>query len=417
VGNDRETRRWWPRRLSLTEQRLWWQRNGLEVMVRTGRLTAAAVVAYLVARALFPGTQPLTGPLTALLVVQATLFSTLTMGVQRVVSVVSGVLVAVLLSEIVGLTWWSLGLVIAAALVIGMVLRLEEQLLEVPISAMLILGVPGASSAATERIAETLVGAGVGVLFNVVFPPAVRSRTAGKAVQEVAEQAADLLENAARELREQPSEDQALRWLQGVKQLSHAVDAADRALVDFGHSRRLNPRAIRAADTGPILRSGLDALEHSVVALRGLFRAMAEGLREEQPLGEQNPELTAAIVNLLEDLANTFRAYGALVRADAEGGARSTETALAEALDALNQTRAFLTELLIVDAGRDRDHWMLNGTILTSVHRILSELDLEERARQRERWQRAVAQRASRRPVARLRDASRAVGVQRRSSR
>ena len=47
---------------------------------RAGRLTLAAVAAYVVAHALFPHTQPLTGPLTALLVVQATLFSTLTTG-------------------------------------------------------------------------------------------------------------------------------------------------------------------------------------------------------------------------------------------------------------------------------------------------------------------------------------------------
>ena len=408
---DLESRRWWPRRWRRADQRLWWQRHGLEVTVRTVRLTTAAVVAYLVALALYPHTQPLTGPLTALLVVQATLFSTLTMGLQRVVSVVSGVLVAVALSEVVGITWWSLGLVIALALVIGMLLRLDEQLLEAPISAMLILGVQGASGPATERIVETLVGAGVGVLFNVVFPPAVRSRTAGRAVEEVAQRAADLLAGAARELTERPSQDQALGWLQGVKQLSHAVDAADRALVEFGHSRRQNPRAIRAADTGPILRTGLDALEHSIVALRALFRAMAEGLREEEPLGEQNPALYGAIGGLLEDLANSFRAYGALVRADAERRGDGSDTALADALEALNQTRAFLTELLIVDAGSNRDHWMFSGTILASVRRILTELDLEERARQRERWQRSTAQRVSRRPVERLRSVA---GQQRR---
>jgi hypothetical protein len=414
VHIDRETRSWWPPRWDLAQQRLWWQWHGLEVGVRTVRLTTAAVVAYLVARALYPHTQPLTGPLTALLVVQATLFSTLTTGLRRVLSVVSGVLVAVALSEVVGITWWSLGLVIALALVVGTLLRLHEQLLEAPISAMLILGAMGAPGPATERIVETLVGAGVGVLFNVVFPPAVRSRTAGRAVEEAAMQAADLLAGAAGELTERPSEDETLGWLQGVKQLSHAIDAADQALVDFGHSRRLNPRAIRAADTGPILRSGLDALEHSIVALRGLFRAMAEGVRQQEPLGEHSPELYGAFSGLLTDLANSFRAYGALVRADADGRTSTSEPMLAEALDALNQTRAFLTELLIVDAGSNRDHWMLSGTILTSISRILRELDLEERARQRERWRTAVAEGAARRPVDRLRSMA---GQQRRRGR
>jgi hypothetical protein len=400
-------------RSSLEEQRLWWRRHGPEVTVRTVRLTAAAVVAYLIAHALFPHTQPLTGPLTALLVVQATLFSTLRMGIQRVVSVVSGVLLAVLLSEFVTLSWWTLGLVIAGALVVGMLLRLNEQLLEAPISAMLILGVPHAGP---ERVAETLVGAGVGVAFNAVFPPAVRGRDAARAVQEVADQAAEMLERAARELPEHPSEDHALRWLQDVKHLSHAVDAADRALVHFVHSRRLNPRALRATDTEPILRSGLDALEHSIVALRALFRAMAEGLREDEPIGTSF-ELYVATATLLSELARTFRSYGALVVTDADPRVPGPDGTLGEALDALRETRAFLTELLVVDAGKSQNSWMLSGTILASVHRILAELDVEERTRQRERWQRNLQERNAARPVNRLRDASRAAAQRRRRNR
>ncbi len=376
-------------------------------MVRTVRLTAAAVVAYLVAHAMFPDTQPLTGPLTALLVVQATLFSTLRMGVLRVGSVVTGVLVAAFLSDVVGLTWWSLGLVIAASLVIGQMLRLGEQLLEVPISAMLILGLPAASTAATARVAETLVGAGVGVLTNVVFPPALGTRTAGEAVEEVAIRAAELLERAARELPHEPSRDQALRWLHEVRSLSRYIDAADRAVVDLRDSRRLNPRAIREVDTEPILRSGLDALERSVVSLRSIFRAIADGLSEDETL-EYSPELFGAIGVLLEDLARGIRAYGVLVRADADRGGVASDAALAEALDALHETRAMLTELLIVDAGQNRDHWMLSGTLLAAVSQVLRELDLEERARQRQHWEGTVAARGSAlRRLSGLRDTAR----------
>ena len=399
-------------RAAVGAQRAWWRRHGPESLRHVGRLTAAAAIAYVIAHAIFPQTQPLTGPLTALLVVQATLFSTLRMGVQRVVSVVSGVLLAVLLSEVFTLTWWTLALAIGVALVVGLVLRLDEQLLEAPISAMLILGVPAAGP---ERVAETLVGAGVGMAFNVVFPPAVRGRDAARAVLDVSEQVADVLAAAARELPEQPSEEQALRWLRDVKHLSHAVDSADRALADFGRSRRLNPRAARAADTGPILRSGLDALEHSIVALRAMFRALAQGLRaeEEEPLGT-SPALYGAVGTLLDELARSFRAYGALVVAEADPRSEVPESTLAEALDALREVRAFLSELLVVGAASSQDNWMSGGTLLGAVNRILAELDVEERARQRERWQRATEERNARRPVVRLREASRAAAGRRR---
>ena len=58
-------------------------------------------------------------------------------------SVVAGVALAVLFVSVVGLTWWSLGVLVAASIVVGQLLRLGPHLVEVPISAMLVLGVGG----------------------------------------------------------------------------------------------------------------------------------------------------------------------------------------------------------------------------------------------------------------------------------
>jgi uncharacterized membrane protein YccC len=370
-------------------------------------------MAYLVAKALFPNTEPLTGPLTALLVVQATLFSTLKMGLQRVLSVVSGVLIAALLAEVVGLTWWSLGLVIGLALIIGQVLRLQDQLLEVPISAMLILGVgASATTAAGARIAETLVGAGIGVLTNVVFPPALRTRNADEAVQQVAEQTANLLTHAAHQLLEHPSKEQALGWLQDARRLTQFVDRADQAISEGSASRRLNPRSIRQIDTEPILRSGLEALEHTIVAVRAVFRSIVDGIAESEESAEERAggpygsDLLAAFGVLLDELAEGIRAYGALVAADARTGGQGSDAALSEALEPLGEARAVLTELLLVRSSEDQHAWMLSGSLLASVDRVLRELDLEERTRQRERWEQRWSQRRDLR--ARLKGTTRA---------
>jgi uncharacterized membrane protein YgaE (UPF0421/DUF939 family) len=79
------------------------------------RLTVTAVFAYLVALLLAGSPRPVLAPLTAVLVVQATLYQTIRNAVQRVASVVAGVLVALALSAAVGFTWWSLGLTVATA--------------------------------------------------------------------------------------------------------------------------------------------------------------------------------------------------------------------------------------------------------------------------------------------------------------
>ena len=104
-----------------------------------------------------------------MLVVQVTPLSLLASGLDRVIAVVAGVALAVGFSTVVPLEWWSLGLLILVSITIGQFLRLRSNLVEVAISAMLVLGVGaiGAEAAAWQRIAETLVGAGVGILADL----------------------------------------------------------------------------------------------------------------------------------------------------------------------------------------------------------------------------------------------------------
>jgi len=367
------------------------RRRGRSAITRAARLTAAAVAAYLVALQLSPHPQPLLAPLTALLVVQVTLFSTLTNGIQRVASVIAGVMVAVVFSTLVGFTWWSLGGLIAASIVVGQLLRLGPHLLEVPISAMLVLAVGYAeSAAAVDRIAETLIGAGIGVAFNILAPPAVRHRDAGVAVQRLAEEVAELLGSVARQLVDGVSTDQAEQWMEEAKRLGLHVERADRAVAHAEESRRLNPRAVGTVDTGPTLRSGLDALEHCTVAVRGLCRSMAErvwAIPDEDEVHAEDVRWAFAL--LLHDLSAAISAFGHLVRAEADGVAE--DGGLALAVETVRETRVRLTELLLVDPRDDLALWELHGSLLTSVERALRELDVEERARQRERLRQEAA--------------------------
>jgi uncharacterized membrane protein YgaE (UPF0421/DUF939 family) len=101
-------------------------------MVNIIRLTTAAVLSYLLTLTWTSGATDLTAPLTTLLVMQASAFSTLKMGAVRVGAVLAGVLIATLVSIWIGLTWWSLGAVIAASLVAAKILRLGEHAMETP---------------------------------------------------------------------------------------------------------------------------------------------------------------------------------------------------------------------------------------------------------------------------------------------
>ena len=220
---------WWRGFVSRELARV--RRDGRASLLWSLRITVAATAGYLVASLFFPGTQPLLAPLTAMLVVQVTPISLLASGLDRVVAVVAGVALAIGFAAVVPLEWWSLGVLILISITIGQFLRLRANLVEVAISAMLVLGVGaiGAEAAAWQRIAETLVGAAVGIIATLVFPPKVASSDAGRAIDGLADKVSELLVRAAGELDDMAEGDPhrlsgaAREWLDDARRITHDI--------------------------------------------------------------------------------------------------------------------------------------------------------------------------------------------------
>jgi hypothetical protein len=393
--------------------------RGRAAFFRALRLTGAAVASWLVAHALSPNSVPILAPLTAVLVVQVTLSGTLWSGLERVISVVAGVLLAVVFSAVVGLTWWSLGALIAVSIVIGQLLKLGANLVEVPISAMLVLAVGGgaaAGEAASGRIWETAIGTVVGAGANIVFPPAVRTLDAGARVEQFAIRIADILEAAADQLSEGPAGARAGQWLDQARRLSRHVPGLDEEVTAADESRQLNLRALGTPRTSLSLRDGLDALEHSLVALRTLFRSVVDNVSEARNQGEGHREddyaedVREAFALLMRDLAICFRSFGKLVEAQIDDDAVGESAELAAALDALREARARVAEMLLLGPRSDPEYWELNVTLLATVERVLRELDLEEYVRTRERHLAEQDESAGHLAAERLRRRSRQLG-------
>jgi hypothetical protein len=393
--------------------------RGRSAAVRAARLTGAGVAAFLVAEAVgLQDPPPLIAALTALLVVQATLASTLVNGIQRVLSVVAGVALAVLFVSVVGLSWWSLGALVAASILVGQVLRLGPHLVEVPISAMLVLGV-GYSAAAESvgfgRVVETLVGAAVGVLVNVAFPPALQTRYAGRAVGKFAEEIAGLLAGAADALGAGAVEpEQVSRWLDDARRLNRHAPRVDRALEHAEETRRLNVRALGTPRSERSLRDGLDALEHTSVAVRALFRAVYDATLERTGVVE-DPDYAAEVrrsaAALMAGIAAVVGAFGQLVQVEVEGAGDRQNAELVAALEALRLARSRAGALLIADPRGRQGLWELNSAVLTTTDRVLQELDDAEHARLRsERIEAARSEHRTAQAIGRLRSRSRQLG-------
>jgi hypothetical protein len=140
------------------------------------------------------------------------------------------------------------------------------------------------------------------------------------------------------------------------------------------------------------LRSGLNALEHAAVALRALYRSLADRARHrppDEPL--YDTDVGAVFADLLRDLATAIRDFGALIRAEPDEESHPHSETLSVAIDSAREARAKLTDLLLVDPRTDPESWQLHGALLAAADRVLRELDAEERARQREAQRQALA--------------------------
>src|SRR5918998_5962714 len=165
-------------------------RRGRTPGLRTAKVTLAVVAAYLLAEVLHLSEHPIVAPLVALLVVQLTLYQSLVHGLGRVGGVLAGVGVAVLVAHFAGLTWWSLGAVVAGSIVVGRLLRLGPHLFEAPISAMLLLEVGGSGTLGLARVEEAVLGALVGIAVSLLVAPPLYLQPAGAAIAELAERLA-----------------------------------------------------------------------------------------------------------------------------------------------------------------------------------------------------------------------------------
>ncbi|WP_327280465.1 FUSC family protein [Streptomyces sp. NBC_01205] len=350
------------------------------VVVQAVRSTAAAVVSYVVALWLSSEPAPLTAPLTALLVVQVTLYTTLTTGIRRVNSVVAGVLVAIGFSALVGLTWWSLGLVILTSLVVGHLVRVDEFVPEVAISAMLVLGVTQVAAVAWDRVLETLIGAVVGLLFNVFLAPPVWVAPASEAITSLAGRMRELLYHLGDELAEHTPVEKAAARLHEARRLDNDVAHVDSALRQAEDSLRLNPRVKEGLLFRLVLRTGLDTLEICAVVLRVCSRTLTDlaKTRTDGPLFSD--PLAEALRELFSHMAIAVENFAVLITAQITASAEEAEVRLTQELAAARVSRERAARLLEEEARSRPGTWQLYGALLADADRVLDELGVEKRS-------------------------------------
>ncbi|MGY1453998.1 FUSC family protein [Streptomyces sp. SS8] len=349
-------------------------------VVQALRSTAAATLAYAAALWLTDARAPLLAPLTALLVVQVTLFATITKGITRVNAVVAGVTVAVGFSALVGLSWWSLGLLILTSLAVGHLVRAGDFIPEVAISAMLVLGVSHATDLALSRVLETLIGAAVGLLFNFLFVPPVWVQPAEEALVDLAGRMRLLLLRMGEQLSTPTPVHRAAARLHEARRLDNDITQVDASLVQAEESLRLNPRVKEALLSRVVLRTGLDTLEICTTVMRAMSRTLTDLAREreEEPLFPH--EVAEAVEELFGNVAGAVQSFAVLVTSADSASSEEAEERLAAEMEAGRAGRERVAYLLLARVQEHPRQWHLLGALLSEFDRVLDELDVEKRS-------------------------------------
>jgi uncharacterized membrane protein YgaE (UPF0421/DUF939 family) len=348
------------------------RRHAQPAAITIARLTVTAVVAFVLARVITGARVPILAPLTALLVVQVTLYHTLRTALQRVASVVAGVLVALALSTTLGFTWWSLGITIAAALTIGYLLRLGDSVLEVPISAMLILSLPS-ETAVTGRIFATLIGAATGLVSNLIVAP-LHVQSAEEAIDDLGRRLADLLDRMADDLAEGKGPERTREWVARARVLTAELDRVEEALGRAEESVKLNPRSPLVVDPRVYLRRRLERLEHATLTIRGIARSLNDsvGISDElNPVRDLHAARPVAVV--LRELAAALRAYGRLALSK-EVDRDALKTDVDQHLAGAAEQQREVTDVMRADAAAPSAGWPLRGELVTHLDRLRSDL-------------------------------------------
>ena len=333
------------------------------------------VAAYLLAEVLHLSEHPIVAPLVALLVVQLTLYQSIAHGLGRVGGVLAGVAVAVLVAHFVGLTWWSLGAVVAGSIVVGKVLRLGPHLFEAPISAMLLLEVGGGGTLGLARVEEAILGALVGVAVSMLVAPPLYLQPAGAAIGELAERMGRFAAEFGAGIVEPWSRQAADQWMAQARGVADEVNRAELTVARAEEAARLNPRGRRGRDAHPRFRAALTALERCHLTLRTLARAVLDRTYF-VPDGEQATAYTREQRVALGDLLGTAAGAITAVAPIAAGGeaADAARLLVEEHLAALDERRTRLSRVLAVDPLVDEAAWSQHGSLLAAVDRLRVEI-------------------------------------------
>lgn len=205
--------------------------------------------------------------------IRISLYKSIREGLGLIVGTALGAGVALVIVYYVGFGVISIGITVLLCLVVVRGLRLGEvAAVNVPVTALIVIG-PGVSgSTAEHRLASTLIGAAVGIIFSYFSHP---STPAGRTVNQISRlgsRAAELISEMAEGVAAGLTQKQAGSWLANARLLVEEIPTLRSQAIEAKRYARWSPLA--EVDEAESLYIQGVAIEHMVVQIRSMARTL-----------------------------------------------------------------------------------------------------------------------------------------------
>lgn len=308
---------------------------------------------------------PVPAAVAAVLTVALSLNRSLRTGLSLILATAAALGVAFGLYQVWGLHVWTVAVLVAAALVIGRVVRLgPEGALQVPAMALFVyaLGDQLTDQVIVQRILATLLGVAIGVGFSFIAHPERPEQRLTDQLADASRRLGALLDEIGQRTAQGATRRDAAQWLTTSRAISVDVDAIGDALDELHLGRRFAVGSERSR--GRALRAQFTVVQHTSAHVydiaHGIFDATAHGATvRAEALGSMLSRTGAA----LEVHART------LPRSLDDG---DPPTGLLRALDAVEEERdRSVARLKSID---DTSALLLGGAIVSEVDRMVDRL-------------------------------------------
>jgi uncharacterized membrane protein YgaE (UPF0421/DUF939 family) len=328
---------------------IWW--NDVLQLVKT---VLAAVAAWVIAASVLDLPQPFLAPWSALLVVHATVYRTFSKGTQQVAATVVAVLLATGVGEALGLTTWSIALLLVVALVLGVVPWLGAEATTIATTGLVVLTTGFDDDVMlVSRLLDTAIGVAVGLLVNVIVWPPLRRRTAAKALDRVDDGIGDLLVDIAGGLGDGCQDKDVTDWIDRTRDLDADLDQAWALVRQAQESARMNPRRSAKQMKNPKhWHELLRRMEQAVAETRSLARTLGGQQNHREAWGEHFADTW---IPMLHDAGRAA--------ADADPGAL---------LDVRRRLEVFTEELRATERSPE---WPIYGALIINLRNIVDAMD------------------------------------------